>query len=58
MVRYKTVQRFKTVNSHTTVLVTKRHRWARLLEQQSPTTVYRLPTKENKLPFSVSDGSK
>jgi hypothetical protein len=27
------------------------HRWARLLKQQSSITVYRLPTKENKLPF-------
>jgi hypothetical protein len=29
-------------------------RWARLLKQQSSTTVDRLPSKENKLPFSVS----
>jgi hypothetical protein len=28
------------------------HRWARLLKQQSWITVYSLPTKENKLPFS------
>jgi hypothetical protein len=25
------------------------HRWARLLKQQTPFTVYCLPTKENKL---------
>jgi hypothetical protein len=30
------------------------HRWARLLKQKSSITVYSLPTKENKLPFSVS----
>jgi hypothetical protein len=30
------------------------HRWARLLKQQSSITIYRLSTKENKLPFSVS----
>jgi hypothetical protein len=29
-------------------------RLARLLKQQTSITVYRLPTKENKLPFSVS----
>jgi hypothetical protein len=29
------------------------HRWARLLTQQSSITVHRLPTKENKLPFSA-----
>jgi hypothetical protein len=34
------------------------HRWARLLRQQTSITVYRLPTKKNKLPFSVSVGSK
>jgi hypothetical protein len=34
------------------------HRWACLLKQQSSITVYRLPTKENKLPFSVSVCSK
>jgi cellulose synthase/poly-beta-1,6-N-acetylglucosamine synthase-like glycosyltransferase len=27
------------------------HRWARLLRQQTSITVYRLPTKKNKLPF-------
>ncbi len=32
-------------------------RWAHL-KQESLITVYRLPTKENKLPFSVSVGSK
>jgi hypothetical protein len=30
-----------------------RHRWAHLLKQQSSITFYRLPTKENKLSFSV-----
>ncbi len=30
------------------------HRWARGLKQQMLFTVYLLPTKENKLPFSVS----
>jgi hypothetical protein len=30
------------------------HRWTRLLKQQSSITAYRLPTKENKFPFSVS----
>ncbi len=30
------------------------HRWGRLLKQPSSITVYDLPTKENKLPFSVS----
>jgi hypothetical protein len=34
------------------------HRWARLLRQQTSITVYRLPTEKNKLPFSVSVGSK
>jgi hypothetical protein len=29
-------------------------RWASLLKQKSAVTVYRLPTKDNKLPFSVS----
>jgi hypothetical protein len=33
-------------------------RWARLLKQQSSITIYCLPTKKNKLPFSVSVGSK
>ncbi len=33
--------------------VAYRQRWARLLKQQTSITVYRLPTKENKLPFSV-----
>jgi hypothetical protein len=30
------------------------NRWACLLKQQSSITIYRLPTKENKLPLSVS----
>jgi hypothetical protein len=30
------------------------HKWARLLKQQSLITAYRLLTKENKLPFSIS----
>jgi hypothetical protein len=30
-----------------------RHRWARLLKQQTSITVYRLSMKGNKLPFSV-----
>ncbi len=30
--------------------------WARLLTQQTLMTVYRLPTKENEIPFTV--GSK
>jgi hypothetical protein len=30
------------------------HRWASLLKQQMSITLYRLPTKENKLPFHVS----
>jgi hypothetical protein len=30
------------------------HRWARLLKQQSSTTVHCLPINENKLPFSGS----
>ncbi len=34
------------------------HRWARLLEQQSSITIYRWPTKKNKLPFSISVCSK
>jgi hypothetical protein len=36
------------------VLVCSRysHRWARLLKQQTLITVYHLPTKENKIPFS------
>jgi hypothetical protein len=34
------------------------HRWACLLRQQSSITVYCLPTKENKRPFSVSVCSK
>ncbi len=34
------------------------HRWAHLLKQQSSFAVYRLPTKENKLPFSVYVDSK
>ncbi len=34
------------------------HKWARSLKQQLLITVYRLPTKENKLPFSVSICSK
>jgi hypothetical protein len=29
------------------------HRWEHLLKQLTPLTVYRLPTKENKIPFSV-----
>ncbi len=33
-------------------------RWTRLLKQQSSITVYRLPTKENKLSFSISVSSK
>ncbi len=33
-------------------LVRNNHRWTRLLTQQSSFTVYRLPTKENKLPGS------
>jgi hypothetical protein len=32
----------------------KYHRWARLLTQQTSMAVYRLPTKENKFPFSFS----
>jgi hypothetical protein len=35
-------------------LRTQAYRWARMLKQQSPITVYCLPTKENKLSFSVS----
>jgi hypothetical protein len=35
-----------------------RRRWARLLEQQTSSTVFCLPTKENKCPFSVSVCSK
>jgi hypothetical protein len=34
--------------------VLRYYRWARLLKQQSSITVYRLQTKENKRPFSVS----
>jgi hypothetical protein len=34
--------------------VTNKHTWAHLLKQQTSITVYRLPTKENKIPFSVS----
>jgi hypothetical protein len=34
------------------------HRWALVLKQQSSITVYRLPTKEYKLLFSVSVHSK
>ncbi len=30
------------------------HRWASLLKQQMLITLYRLPTKENKLPFHVT----
>jgi hypothetical protein len=30
------------------------HRWALLLKQQLLIVVYRLPTKEKKLPFNVS----
>ncbi len=30
------------------------HRWAHLLKQQSSITIYRLLTKENKLPFSAN----
>jgi hypothetical protein len=30
------------------------HRWARFLKQQTLITIYRLPTKENKLLFSVN----
>jgi hypothetical protein len=33
------------------------HRWEHLLTQQPSITIYRLPTKENKLPFSVSSVS-
>jgi hypothetical protein len=29
------------------------HTWANLLKEQTSITVYRLPTKENKLAFSV-----
>jgi hypothetical protein len=29
------------------------HRWVRLLEEQTSITIHRLPTKKNKLPFSV-----
>jgi hypothetical protein len=29
-------------------------RWQRLLKQQTAIITYRLPTKKNKLPFSVS----
>jgi hypothetical protein len=29
------------------------HRWAHLLKQQTLVTVHHVPTKENKLPFSV-----
>ncbi len=36
------------------LMVTCRHRWARLLKQQSSITICRLPTKKNKLPFSAS----
>jgi hypothetical protein len=35
-----------------------KHRWAGLLTQQTSITVYRLPTKQNKLPFSLSICSK
>jgi hypothetical protein len=31
-----------------------KRRWGRLLKQQSSITIYHLPTKKNKLPFSVS----
>jgi hypothetical protein len=34
------------------VCSTYSHRWARLLKQQTLITVYHLPTKENKIPFS------
>jgi hypothetical protein len=34
------------------------NRWARLLKQQLSPTVYCLPTKKKKLPFSVSVGTK
>ncbi len=34
------------------------HRWTRLLKQQTSIKVYLLPTKKNKLPFSVSVGSE
>ncbi len=36
----------------------KSNRWARLLKQQSSISDYRLPTKENKLLFSISVCSK
>ncbi len=32
------------------------HRWPRLLKRQTSITVYRLLTKEKKLPFSLSNG--
>jgi hypothetical protein len=45
------VDRSMTVPDYT---VHNIHRWARCLKQQTSFTVYRLPTKENKLPFSFS----
>ncbi len=35
-----------------------RRRWSRLLTQQTSCTICRLPTKENKIPFSISVCSK
>ncbi len=41
-----------------TLIITDEHRYACLLKQQLPITVYLLPTKENKLLSSVSVFSK
>jgi hypothetical protein len=38
---------------HGNDLATFKHRWVRLLRKQTLITIYRLPTKENQLPFSV-----
>jgi hypothetical protein len=45
-------EHFKKTKS--TCSVSSIHRWARLLKQPSSITVFRLPTKEYKLLFSVS----
>jgi hypothetical protein len=53
-----TISCYLAWSPHDSATVTRLHRSARLLKQQSSITVYRLPSKENKLPFSVSIFSK
>jgi hypothetical protein len=49
---------FSALLRYRTYLINRNHRWARLRKQQTSITVYRLLTKENKLPFPLSIFSK